>query len=213
MQLHSLARAGLLAALLSTTACSPSSPPATDAAQPVAPSTPTAPAAEPKAAAAPAAEACSAKGATLGAVTPGCSAAAAEAAGAAPSAPSEPVHFGATFAIAEETPLAKALATAAAGETAVRVAGTIGKVCQKKGCWFYVRDGDQEVRVTMKDYGFLVPIGSAGRKASIEGVLTVRELSEGQAKHLAEDGGEDPNKVTGPQREYQLVATAVGISG
>ena len=203
MKLLPFARVAL--ALLTLSGCSAPASPAPDAAAPTtAASAPQAPAATPPA--------CTANGAAFGAAEPGCSAPAAPAA-TAPALPAARVHVGAAFAIADEVPLAKALAAATVGEATVRVGGTISKVCQKKGCWMFVRDGDVEVRVVMKDYGFLVPIGSSGRKASVEGVLKVQEISEGQARHLAEDGGEDPNKVTGPKREYQLVASAIDIGG
>jgi hypothetical protein len=76
-----------------------------------------------------------------------------------------------------------------------------------------VRDGDMEARVIMKDYGFVVPIDSAGRKTSVEGVLKVKVFTEAQAKHLAEDGGEDPKAVAGERKEFLLTATAIDIGG
>jgi hypothetical protein len=124
------------------------------------------------------------------------------------------LHFGATFAAPESKPLGQAVAQATDGqELAVRVSGTIEKVCKKKGCWMVVKDGDVQARVVMKDYAFTVPLDSEGRTTSVEGTLKVRVFTEAQAKHLAEDGGEDPSKVTGEKKEFTLTATSVEIGG
>jgi len=123
-------------------------------------------------------------------------------------------HYGTPFAIGEAKPLAQALTGATDGqELSVRVSGQIEKVCQKKGCWLVVKDGEVEARVTMKDHAFTVPVDSKGKPAQVEGLLKVRVFSEAQAKHLAEDGGEDPSKITGEKKEYVLTATSIEIGG
>ena len=58
--------------------------------------------------------------------------------------------------------------TADAGKQ-VLIEGTIGDVCQAKGCWMTVRDQDQEVRVEFKDYGFFVPYSAGGKPVRLEG--------------------------------------------
>jgi len=144
----------------------------------------------------------------------GCGHGEGEAAGAIPvAAPGEPMHVGAAFTIEAEQKLGEVLAAATEGETNVRITGTIAKVCQKKGCWLVVRDGDMEARIIMKDYAFVVPKDSAGKTVSVEGSLKVKVFSEGQAKHLAEDGGEDPKAVVGEKKEFLLTATAITIGG
>ena len=54
------------------------------------------------------------------------------------------------------------------------------KACEKKGCWMELAADAKGpgVRVTFKDYGFFVPLDSAGRTAKVEGVVKVAELSE-----------------------------------
>jgi hypothetical protein len=124
------------------------------------------------------------------------------------------IHFGSTFAVTEASPLGKVAATATDGqELTVRVTGTIDKVCQKKGCWMVVKDGDFQARVIMKDASFTVPLDSTGKPAQVEGTLKVKVFTEAQAKHLAEDGGQDPSTVTGEKKEFLLTATAVEIGG
>lgn len=123
-------------------------------------------------------------------------------------------HFGESFAIAQPKTLGEALTGAVDGqELSVRVSGTIEKVCQKRGCWLVVKDGASEARVVMKGGAFTVPTDSQGKKAQVEGLLKVRIFTEAQAKHLAEDGGEDPSKVTGEKKELLITATAVEIGG
>lgn len=89
--------------------------------------------------------------------------------------------------------------------------GTIKQVCQKKGCFFILADGNNQARITFKDYSFFIPTNSAGRYVKIAGSFNVKELSEREAKHYAKDAGKDPEKINGPQKEYSLVATSVKI--
>jgi len=89
--------------------------------------------------------------------------------------------------------------------------GTIKEVCQKKGCFFMLADGEKQARITFKDYGFFIPTNTAGKYVKIAGTFNVKELSKEKAKHYAEDAGEDPDEVDGPQKEYSLVATSVKI--
>lgn len=125
-----------------------------------------------------------------------------------------PQHLGTAFTITDNKPLSDVLKVASAEkEELVRVAGTVEKVCQKKGCWMVVKDGDLEARVIMKDHSFAIPFDSKGMKASIEGTLKVKVFTEAQAKHLAQDGKEDPDKVTGEKKEFLLTATGVQLGG
>ena len=118
-------------------------------------------------------------------------------------------HFGAAFTKADAVPLAKAIE----GESAegVLVSGEVEAVCQKKGCWMVVKDGDVSARVLMKDHGFAVPMDSRGKKVQVEGTLTSREFTEAQVKHLEKDGGGDPDAVSGTRTEHVLTASGVLI--
>jgi Domain of unknown function (DUF4920) len=94
------------------------------------------------------------------------------------------------------------------GDQAVKVSGRIGKVCQVKGCWMMLSDGDAVVRVKFGEDAFFIPKDSQG-EAIAYGHIKSREMSLAESKHMAQDGGLDPNTVTSPQTEYQLVATGV----
>lgn len=93
----------------------------------------------------------------------------------------------------------------------VRVSGTVSAVCQKAGCWMTLQDGTNEARIFTREHKFFMPKDIAGKRAEVEGKLRAKTMSAGFAKHLAEDGGKDPSKVEGPQREFLVTATAVRI--
>lgn len=93
----------------------------------------------------------------------------------------------------------------------VATRGNIKQVCQKKGCFFILTDGENEARVTFEDYDFFIPTNSAGKEVRLIGTFDVKELSEDKAKHYAEDADEDPDKVEGQQVEHQIEASTVKI--
>jgi hypothetical protein len=75
-----------------------------------------------------------------------------------------------------------------------------------------LKSGDQSVRVTFKDYGFFVPMDSAGATAVMEGVFSVRTIPEATAKHYAsETPGGKPDPIKGDQKELNLVASGVEL--
>ena len=96
------------------------------------------------------------------------------------------------------------------GET-VRVTAEVKEVCQKKGCFFIASDGPDWARITFADYAFFVPTDSAGRKATLIGTFSRRQLSAEQAAHYASDLGEVAPDRTGPSYEYRIVATSVKL--
>ncbi|WP_445664100.1 DUF4920 domain-containing protein [Fodinibius sp. AD559] len=93
----------------------------------------------------------------------------------------------------------------------VATKGVIKQVCQKKGCFFMLSAGEENIRVTFKDYNFFIPTDAAGSQVQLTGVFKVKELTEEQAKHYAEDAGEDPDDVEMTEKEYTIVANSVKI--
>ncbi|MDC0714035.1 DUF4920 domain-containing protein [Stigmatella sp. ncwal1] len=97
----------------------------------------------------------------------------------------------------------------------VLLEGKVRKACEKKGCWMELASSQDAkspgVRVTFKDYGFFVPVDSAGSAARVEGVVKVAELSESRAKHYEGEGAIVPRGSDGKPREVQLVATGVEL--
>jgi hypothetical protein len=95
----------------------------------------------------------------------------------------------------------------------VKTEGTVSAVCQGSGCWMTLKSGDRSVRVTFKDYGFFVPIDSAGATAVMEGVFNVKTIPEATAKHYAEETpGGKPDAIKGDQKELSLVASGVELT-
>lgn len=91
--------------------------------------------------------------------------------------------------------------------------GTITDVCQKKGCWMVLTDGDEQMRITFKGYSFFVPTDAFNREVILRGVVSVETLDEETAKHYAEEStGEDPDAITGPQRVVTMVASGVRLA-
>lgn len=85
----------------------------------------------------------------------------------------------------------------------------IAEVCEKKGCFFVANAGSESARITFKDYGFFIPTDSKGKTVKLIGTFNVKELTEKEAKHYAEDAGQDPDEISGPQKEYSIIATSV----
>lgn len=89
----------------------------------------------------------------------------------------------------------------------VKVTGTVGKVCEKKGCWFVLEEGEQKIRITSKGYKFFVPSKSVGMRATVEGELTVTQLSKEDAEHLAAEGA----PVQADAKEVSISAVGVEL--
>jgi hypothetical protein len=119
---------------------------------------------------------------------------------------------GAVGAVGEAQPLAQIVAAGEkyAGQE-VHAKATVSQVCRKKGCFLVAQDGAAVARVTFVDYSFFVPTDSGGKDVTIIGVFNRKTISEAQARHFAEDAGEDPAKVSGARDEYSIVATSVVI--
>ena len=84
----------------------------------------------------------------------------------------------------------------------------IGKVCQKKGCFFIAQAGPTAVRVSFRDYGFFIPTDSGNKTVTMAGELIAVERTPEQAEHFAQDMGGD-SVPAGPV--YEFVADAVRI--
>ena len=124
------------------------------------------------------------------------------------SAPTLAADYGAPMPAGEAVDLAVALAAADAHDDAPgKFSGRIVEVCQKEGCWVMLESNGQVARVKAKDHGFTVPKDSSG-PAVVYGTLSQVELSEAQAKHLAEDAG---RKGAVEPREFRIEATSIAI--
>ena len=97
----------------------------------------------------------------------------------------------------------------------VKLAGEILSTCKMKGCWMNVTIGDEEMRVTFKDYGFFVPKeGMEGKHTIMEGTVIRQTTDVATLKHFAEDQGKSQHEIdqiTEPKQELAFIATGVLI--
>jgi hypothetical protein len=123
------------------------------------------------------------------------------------------VDYGAGLTLEETTPLREVVSRPELHvDRTLLVRGRISDVCQKKGCWMVLTDGESQMRVRFADYGFFVPKDSSGKSAYIEGRAVVEEIGEKEARHYeAEAIDGDPSKIRGPQRVVTFTATGVRL--
>lgn len=97
----------------------------------------------------------------------------------------------------------------------IKIEAPITASCQAKGCWMDVKNGENEMKVTFKDYGFFVPKNCAGKTAVMEGKAFINVTSIEDQVHYAVDGGmseeEAKKKFTAPKEELRFEATGVVI--
>lgn len=93
-----------------------------------------------------------------------------------------------------------------------KMQGKIIEVCSKKGCWMTVDvDGDNEIMVKFKDYGFFMPLNAEG-DVVMNGKAFVTETSVEELRHYAEDAGKSEDEIaaiTDPKFEYRFEADGV----
>jgi hypothetical protein len=97
----------------------------------------------------------------------------------------------------------------------LKVAGKIQAVCQTKGCWMSLpMEGDEELFVKFKDYGFFMPKNSADRETIMRGIAYKEVKSVEELRHLAEDANKDSSEIaniTEPEVSYTFQADGVII--
>ncbi|MEM0996850.1 MAG: DUF4920 domain-containing protein [Bacteroidota bacterium] len=97
----------------------------------------------------------------------------------------------------------------------IKLTGVVKAVCQARGCWMTLPlDGEKELMVKFKDYGFFVPRNSANKKATIEGWAYKEVVSVDELRHYAEDEGlptEEIEKITEPKERLTFMADGVII--
>ncbi len=86
----------------------------------------------------------------------------------------------------------------------------IGKVCQKKGCFFVAQQGRDALRVSFKDYGFFIPTDSSGKTVTLAGKLIEKQLAPEQVAHFESDLQEKSAAIK-PGLVYEIVAESIQI--
>lgn len=100
----------------------------------------------------------------------------------------------------------------------IRVCGKVDEVCAHKGCWIRLAGPTEGetlfVKFTCPVEGRLVPMEAKGRLTIVEGTLELKEISEEEARHYAEDSGaaaDEISKIVGPQKLIKLNSPAAKI--
>ena len=114
----------------------------------------------------------------------------------------------------EAVSLKQAIASLGGGgsDVFVKVEGKVTEVCQAKGCWMILVDGETYARIIFEDYNFFVPIETSMQRSLVYGVLTEHTLSSDQAEHFSQDAGaQSMLDLHGKVKEYSIVARAVQL--
>jgi len=96
----------------------------------------------------------------------------------------------------------------------VVVEGTLSEVCQAMGCWTIVTDGTNDIRAMTLHKYFLHKDILSGSKVIVAGEFEVKDITEEQAKHFAEESKNPklkPEDIKGPQKMYRIKATGIKI--
>jgi hypothetical protein len=80
----------------------------------------------------------------------------------------------------------------------------MSEICREAGCWTVISDATGNIRA-MTQHKFVMPkdMDLTGKVAVVEGTFAVKEITEEQAKHFAEESGKDPSSITGSQKMYR----------
>ncbi len=92
------------------------------------------------------------------------------------------------------------------------IQGTVGQVCEEKGCWMTLDDKGASVRVVFKGYSFFVPAKLKGLRVVAEGVLRRKTQSVAEQQHYLKDAGAsatDVQAVKKPLNIFEFEASGV----
>ncbi len=96
-----------------------------------------------------------------------------------------------------------------------QVKAKVVEVCKAEGCWIKVAKADgTTMMVRAKNHAFLMPENIVGKTVLIDGSATVKETTEEQRKHYAEDAGkskEEIAKIKGSEKDVQFSAKGVKV--
>jgi len=93
----------------------------------------------------------------------------------------------------------------------VVVEGRVADVCQKKGCWMVIADGDRTMRITMKDHGFAVDMNGSGGDCQVQGIVLEKEVDADTVAHYASESAnaDAQPEPAGGGKMFEIEATAV----
>jgi len=96
-----------------------------------------------------------------------------------------------------------------------KVVGKVKEVCKAEGCWIKLERKDgSTVMVRAKDHAFVMPTSIEGKTVVVEGIASVKEVTEEMRKHYAEDAGKSKKeiaKIKGSEKDVQMAAKSVMV--
>lgn len=98
--------------------------------------------------------------------------------------------------------------------TYIQLEGKVTDVCKMAGCWAMISDGKNDVRLSMKDYGFFVPDDVKGKKVLAEGFLEEGELNVRQHKHYLKEQNrptEEIEKIDKPLKIMRFYSYGIKV--
>jgi len=119
----------------------------------------------------------------------------------------ETQKFGADLTIDEPTALASVYAEPVKYDgKELRIDGTITEVCQRRGCWLKLTDGNYILTVRFRDYGFFVPKDAANARVSVQGIFQAETDA-----HIEQEAQEQNPGLMNREKSFTLTASAVVI--
>ena len=123
-------------------------------------------------------------------------------------------RYGDTTWVADNAISAATMVDSLAGKDSIytTVKGEIKAACQAKGCWMSMDAAGQEMIVKFKDYGFFVPMNSAGYQATMQGWAYIDTLSVAEQQEYAKDAEKSEEEIAAISEPLvKLSFTADGV--
>ena len=96
-----------------------------------------------------------------------------------------------------------------------KITGKVQEVCQAEGCWIRLEKKDgSTMMVRAKNHSFVMPVDLVGKNVVVQGEAEVKEVSEAQRRHYAEDAGKSAKeikKIKGSEKQIVFQANGVKV--
>jgi hypothetical protein len=96
-----------------------------------------------------------------------------------------------------------------------KITGKVAEVCLAEGCWIKIQEADgSTMMVRAKNHSFVMPPDIVGKTVVAEGDAEVKEISEAQRRHYAEDAGKSQKeikKIKGAEKQIVFMAWGVKV--
>lgn len=94
----------------------------------------------------------------------------------------------------------------------IRVVGVVKNVCQNRGCWVEIADGEATILAKSLAHDVLLPKDAAGKRIEVEGTLRVDNAASSCDHDHGEDHGdhgEEPHSCPSPETLIELQYAAL----